>query len=64
MMGERGIWGLLKTAAEVVGPPRTSDVGLLSDRKIAQTEGYRDKGAGQGQLQRTVLRVVFKGPML
>lgn len=42
---ERGIWGLLKRAAEVVGSPRTRDVGLLSNRKIVQTRGVTETRA-------------------
>lgn len=48
VMGERGIWDLLKTAAEVVGPPRMSDVGLLSNRKIVQIEGLWRQGHRTG----------------
>lgn len=43
MMAKRWVRGVLKTAAEVVGPSGTSDVGLLSNKTV-QTEGLERQG--------------------
>lgn len=43
MMAKRGVRGVLKAAAEVVGPSGMSDVGLLSNKTV-QTEGLERQG--------------------
>lgn len=60
MMAKRGVRGVLKAAAEVVGPSGMSDVGLLSNKTVHPDRGVRETRAPN----RDNLRVVFRGPTL